>query len=286
MSEKTLVVCGCSWSSQDPEFPNDNFGSYLSEKLGYNYINLAKPGCSNFGIRLQIDYAVENYSPSLLVISATSPCRTELKIKNSPEYDPLKLWENVDYEIDKHTNDVHPAGPEVNPSLVIDSISSVFFDDISKDLNQVLSAYPRFRKVFDTETHNSFKRWYLHHYNEEVDWHKQFYVLQSGLLKLEKLGINYIFSPNTFNFFETRLNVKELDDFDKPREFTTPEFWGTEGKYFLEEGISFELQEDIKNFGSWMDSPGPNYSHHLSPDAHKRYTEKLYEHIVKHQLNS
>ena len=75
---KTLVVCGCSWSSRDPVYPNFEYGFLVARKLGYNYINLARCGMSNFGIRLQIDYALKHLNPDLMLINATGVNRFEI----------------------------------------------------------------------------------------------------------------------------------------------------------------------------------------------------------------
>ena len=65
-----LAVCGCSWSSVDQEHKGIEFGSLISSHLNAEYINLAKPGCSNFGIALQVDYALKHYDPDVFIINA------------------------------------------------------------------------------------------------------------------------------------------------------------------------------------------------------------------------
>ncbi len=63
-----LAVCGCSWSSVDSEHKGIEFGSLISSHLNAEYYNLAKPGCSNFGIALQVDYALKHYDPDVFII--------------------------------------------------------------------------------------------------------------------------------------------------------------------------------------------------------------------------
>ena len=96
---KTLVVCGCSWSCRDPLYPNFEYGHLVAKHLGYNYINLARCGMSNFGIPTQIDYALKHLQPDLMIkVNATGVNRFEIPkdLDNTYDYnkgyDPNLFW--------------------------------------------------------------------------------------------------------------------------------------------------------------------------------------------------
>ena len=55
-----LAVCGCSWSSRDPNYPDTEFGYFISKDLDWDYKNYGRVGCDNFSIRLQVDQAIKN----------------------------------------------------------------------------------------------------------------------------------------------------------------------------------------------------------------------------------
>jgi len=63
-----IAVCGCSWSCRDKEYPDTEFGNLIASYYNADYINLAKPACSNFGIALQIQYILDNLKDVDLVI--------------------------------------------------------------------------------------------------------------------------------------------------------------------------------------------------------------------------
>ena len=58
-----LVVSGCSWSSRDRKQPGIEFGQLVADHFGWDYVNTAVVSASNFVIRLQIQYAIENLKP-------------------------------------------------------------------------------------------------------------------------------------------------------------------------------------------------------------------------------
>ena len=52
------------------------------------------------------------------------------------------------------------------------------------------------------DTHALLKQYFLHFYDPDIERYKQYFILQNGLDKLLKNNINFIFSPNTFEWAE------------------------------------------------------------------------------------
>ena len=77
-----LAVCGCSWSSRDANHPNHEFGQFIADYFDAEYHNLAVPACTNFGIRLQLDHAIDVLNADFVIINATTPTRIDFKINN------------------------------------------------------------------------------------------------------------------------------------------------------------------------------------------------------------
>ena len=93
-------ACGCSWSCQDIGIPDIEFGKLIPDYYNAEYINLAKPACSNSGIAMQVDYIIDqDIKPDLVIINATTVTRTELKLLNNKRFNPSKSWDNVDYNM-------------------------------------------------------------------------------------------------------------------------------------------------------------------------------------------
>jgi hypothetical protein len=76
---KTLAVCGDSWFCSDIKFPGRSFGEILANKKQWNFLSLARGGCSNFAIALQIDKAIE-LSADFIIVGTTSADRIEVPI--------------------------------------------------------------------------------------------------------------------------------------------------------------------------------------------------------------
>lgn len=254
-----VIICGCSWSTRDENHPNIEFGHLISEELGMDYINLAKDACTNFGIRLQIDYALKKYNPSLIIINATSPVRTELSI-DKQRYKLDDGWENF-------------IGNK--PTSLVESYHGVFNYDLKHNFS-VNELKNKLENVFDEHTHDIYKDWFVHFYNVDIEMHKQFYILQSGIYKLINSGVPFLFSPNTFDFAE---GVEMLgdDNIIQRNKFE----WDIPTENFQIDGIAETLQHCIKIYGSWENSPGPKYSHHLPPESHKEYFKRTINQIKR-----
>ena len=82
---KKLYVCGCSFNtvSKKIDYKDTHWSQVLSKKLGWELVNLAKPGISNGGIRLQIDKAIKDRADFVIVV-ATVPDRIELSSNIAP----------------------------------------------------------------------------------------------------------------------------------------------------------------------------------------------------------
>ena len=79
MNKKTLVICGDSWFSTDNRYHGQSFGEVLSTRHDLQLESLARSGCSNFTISLQIDKAIE-MNPDFIIVGCTDWARVELPI--------------------------------------------------------------------------------------------------------------------------------------------------------------------------------------------------------------
>ena len=90
-----LIVCGCSFSavSNYPEHQGTSWSEKLAAKLGWELVNLARQGCSNGGIRIQIDEVLRQ-RPAFAIIAPTFHDRMEIPAGAAP-YDwsiPPTSW--------------------------------------------------------------------------------------------------------------------------------------------------------------------------------------------------
>lgn len=81
------MVCGCSFSaiSRFNQHKNTSWSELLSNKLGWELQNIARQGCSNGAIRIQIDEVIRQ-RPDFAIITPTSYDRIEI-----PNFDRDKI---------------------------------------------------------------------------------------------------------------------------------------------------------------------------------------------------
>jgi len=75
-----LIVCGCSLSSDSVDLPGTGYGHQTARLLGWDVEILARPGCSNGGIRIQIDEALRQ-QPDFVIVAPTFSDRMEIPAK-------------------------------------------------------------------------------------------------------------------------------------------------------------------------------------------------------------
>lgn len=185
-----LVVCGCSWSSECHRYPDTGYGSYLAEMLGAEYINLARPSASNYIIRLQIDYAVKNLKPDILVVGWTTPHRFEWQYDQSVKFDGT--LKSVTYFDDhERTNDFHPI-PENTPCITADSWNSIFGQYYNKHSSE--DVMPLTNEFLNENQFQILKHFYLNFVSQELSKSKDTFLIESAVSQLTQSNTKFLMS--------------------------------------------------------------------------------------------
>ena len=79
---KKLVVCGDSFSAVSKTLPGTHYSEVLANELGWELLNYARRGCSNGGVRLQIQEAI-NQQADFVIIVPTGWDRTEMPVRDN-----------------------------------------------------------------------------------------------------------------------------------------------------------------------------------------------------------
>lgn len=172
---KRLITCGCSFMSPDihnPRFIDTHFSQILAKELGYELIQLARPGASNGGICIQLEEAIR-LKPDLILFGTTAFDRTEFSA--SPECANLGerfLTEKVRLE------EVYGYGS--NPILYSDNLMSIIPDTSWWNHKDSGKTVPN-----PEEKHNALVEWFKHLYIPK--WKRQLdtycmYAIQHKLL--------------------------------------------------------------------------------------------------------
>ena len=76
--KKHLIVAGCSFSAFSQTKPGTSWSEVLAKKLDWDLTNLARQGCSNGGIRVQIE-EIRRQKPDFAIVSPTFWDRMEIQ---------------------------------------------------------------------------------------------------------------------------------------------------------------------------------------------------------------
>ena len=278
-----LVVSGCSWSSRDREHPGVEFGQLLADHYSWNYTNTSVISASNFVIRLQIQYAIENLNPDFMIINWTNPARIEWNFAGK-EYDPLKGLQQVNYQTGEKSpdNSLHPAGDLVDPTIAFSTFQSLFCEDLELSYDEVCEVYPVMSSVCTPNNWKSLRHYYTNLYDTALECHKQVFIMQSAIHELEKNNIPYLMSPNTLDFLHDLQTLKGETDPQKILKDSYYPLWDMIPEKNKIPGVASMLSEvDSKLYESYDVNPGRLLSSHISPLAHKAYAERLIASIDK-----
>lgn len=81
--KKKLMVAGCSFSAVSQTAPGTSWSEVLAEKLDWDLVNLARQGCSNGGIRIQIE-EIRRQRPDFAIVGPTFWDRMEIPARAAP----------------------------------------------------------------------------------------------------------------------------------------------------------------------------------------------------------
>jgi hypothetical protein len=81
--KKKLMVAGCSFSAPTKDRDGTSWSELLAKRLGWELVNLARQGCSNGGIRLQMD-EIRRQKPDFAIITPTFWDRMEIPADSAP----------------------------------------------------------------------------------------------------------------------------------------------------------------------------------------------------------
>jgi hypothetical protein len=200
MEIKTLYVCGDSFSapSSIEEFKGTSYAELTAKKLGWNLVHLARQGCSNGGIRIQIQEAINNRA-DFVIVGPTSHDRMEIPATAAPydwKTDHSRSWGN---DLQEHLlNQEFKNG--YDPAAGIDNVNygNNSYRMICETIFSLAENYthPYRSGLIDRDTQTALKYFVNHLYDS--NWKKQLdeWMTTQGLFELYHLGIPFSVDPN------------------------------------------------------------------------------------------
>jgi len=178
-----LGVVGDSYFAATQDLPDrddckDSGGKHYTEimadQLGYDYFTLARGGCSNTAIRLQLDEMISQ-QVDFVIYGTTTAGRIEYPINN--DFDISKGVYNFKYD---HCPDLSVLHGQFNHNNIRSETLSNIVDDKSCDF------------VKNSAQQQAVENYLLHLYSEHIRSYQDAWIISSGVQALENANIPYL----------------------------------------------------------------------------------------------
>lgn len=188
---KKLMIAGCSFSAVSDTHPNTAWSEKLADRLGWQLVNLARQGCSNGGVRIQIE-EIRRQRPDFAIVTPTFWDRMEIPTRGSQPQDHSGL------DLQQHLQDRH-SGRGYDPAAGIDNIN-YGHNDYRMICETIFSLADnnehRYRRErLDRTTHAAIKYYVDCLYDS--NWKKQQdeWIVREGILMMYLDGIDFLVVP-------------------------------------------------------------------------------------------
>jgi hypothetical protein len=178
---KTLFTLGDSYMTTD--YPDEgiiSFTELYARKKGFKHVSLARPGATNFAIRLQIDRAIQSRA-DYIVLGLTCSDRFDIVVNDAQtagSYPGYSL-DNIYYQNYRAASSQH-----------VDQSDVCIVSDTLHNINESL-----FQNLVDKNQIAALKQYiaYLHHPRMQIQ--KDYYMICDGIRKIQAVGIPMILIP-------------------------------------------------------------------------------------------
>ena len=264
-----LMVAGCSFAAVSQKLPGTSWSEHLARLLGnWDLENLARQGCSNGGIRIQID-EIRRQRPDFAVISSTFWDRMEIPAKSAP-YDwnlPSGGWNPA---LERHLQNRELG----NGYRREDGIRNVNYgrepsNMICETIFTLAENYEhpyRMAKI-SKDAQRSIRAWIDGIYDNQ--WKKQMdeWIIREGVMMTYLDGIKFLVLPNLLWPFDQHNQSQWRDAFPS----LIPD-------HYIQLDPNKTTQAICGNNPFTGEDPG----YHSNPEGQRIIAENFYQHIKEH----
>lgn len=222
---KVVAICGDSWFSADTNLPDKSFGEVMCAKNNWKLLSLARGGCSNFAIGLQVDKSIE-LNVDFVIIGTTTPDRSEFPIinnQNSSVWDKLKNsfnwrdWFTTQPEMYVkskgisnilHTRSLSSTYPWIkNPTIISESLNNLMFFDDNK---------------LTTEQLDALRSYMLNLYDSGIKRQTDSWIISDACRRLEQAKIPYLLFIESLYQWDFSKDIEWVSEKNvvRPRDFS------------------------------------------------------------------
>ena len=210
------MVAGCSFSAVSKTLPGTSWSEVLAKKLGWDLVNLARQGCSNGGIRLQIE-EIRRQKPDFAIVSGTFWDRMEIPATAAP-YDWTQKSGGWNPPLERHLQD----RTKKNGYNREDGINNVNYGNnnynmICETIFSLAENYdhPYRSGLISKQAQTGIRHWIDSIY--DTNWKKQMdeWIITEGVLQMFHDGLNFLVLPNLLWPFDPNNQQQWRDVFPK-----------------------------------------------------------------------
>ena len=192
-----LMVAGCSFSAVSQTSPGTSWSEILAQKLGWRLTNLARQGCSNGGIRLQIE-EIRRQRPTFAIVSPTFWDRMEIPATAAP-YDWTQKSGGWNPPLERHLQD----RAKKNGYNREDGINNVNYGNnnynmICETIYTLAENFPHpYRSgLISKDAQRGVRAWIDSIYDNEWKRQQDEWIIREGILMLHLDNIKFVVQPN------------------------------------------------------------------------------------------
>ena len=187
-----IAVCGDSWFSVDKGYQGGSFAELLCQQNDYELLSLARSGCCNFTISLQIDEAIKQNSDFIVVGTTTAdrivlPALPDNKTKYTLEWKRLFQSLNRKFLYSEGLNNID----YMNHYKIVNKDFSV----ISNTLNNLL----HFDKRITTEQKEALSMYINYIHDANIKSVMDAMIISDSCRKIKVAGIPFVLFAEHIN---------------------------------------------------------------------------------------
>jgi hypothetical protein len=194
---KKLIVCGCSYSAPSQSLPGTAYGEVLAKKLEWDVEILARQGCSNGGIRVQIDEVLRQ-RPAFAIIAPTFHDRMEIPASAAPYVPPKEENKGWNSDLQKHLQHSHLNGYDKAAGINNVNYGNNPYRMIFETIFSLVENYdhPYRSAKIDKNTQQAMKQYVNFLYDSEWKRQQDEWIIRDGIMQLFYSGIPFLLVAN------------------------------------------------------------------------------------------
>lgn len=194
--QKHLMIAGCSFSATCISPDGSSWSEVLANRLGWRLTNLARQGCSNGGIRIQID-EIRRQRPDFAIVTPTFWDRMEIPATAAP-YDWTQKSQEYHPPLEQHLQDREKK----NGYRREDGINNVNYGNNNYNMicETIFTLAENYFHPYRSGKISKEAQTAVRHYIDAMydsNWKKQIdeWIIVQGILQLYLDNIPFIISP-------------------------------------------------------------------------------------------